>query len=262
MAKAAKGDASADRETDREYVAGLAKGLAVIAAFEQKQSALTVAEASQSAQISRAAARRCLRTLQHLGYADHDGKYYRLSPRILRLAHAYVSSNALPRFVQPIIEAVSERTQRSMSVAIMDRFDIVVIARAHVRRSLSGGLGIGTRLPAHCSANGRVLLSSLSDSAIERLFKNVTLRALTSHTKTKWRDVMKEIKAARTLGYAVNEQEVELGVRTIAVPVRDRMGAIAASLSMSAPVGDSDRHGLTKMLPDLQAARGQIERAL
>jgi IclR family pca regulon transcriptional regulator len=258
MAKNAKRDSL----PDREYVAGLEKGLSVIEAFEHRQSALTVTEASEVARISRAAARRCLRTLQHLGYADYDGKYYRLSPRVLRLGHAYVSSNPLPRFVQPIIEATSERTQRSMSVAILDLGDVVIIARAHVRRSLSSGLGIGSRLPAHGSANGRVLLSAHSDAQIEDFFGAHPLRRLTPHTKVNLRDVLKEIRLVRKHGYATNEEEVELGVRTIAVPVRDRSGKIVASLSMSAPVGESDSQALIKLLPELQAARNRIERTL
>jgi IclR family pca regulon transcriptional regulator len=247
---------------DREYVAGLEKGLSVIEAFERRQSTLTVTEASEIAGISRAAARRCLRTLQRLGYADCDGKYYRLSPRVLRLGHAYVSSNALPRFVQPIIEATSERTQRSMSVTVLDRGEVLVIARAHVRRSLENGLGIGSRLPAYCSANGRVLLSTLADPEIARLLKAMPLRRMTAHTKVQLRDILREIRAVRSCGYATNEQEVEIGVRTIAVPIRDRSGNFVASLSMSAPVGEKARDALIELLPELQAARSRIESAL
>lgn len=251
-----------NRVPDREYVAGLEKGLSIIEAFSRRQSALTVSEASELAGISRAAARRCLRTLQHLGYADYDGKYYRLAPRALRLGHAYVMSNPLPRFVQPIIEATSERTQRSITVAVLDRGEVLVIARAHVRRSLASGLGIGSRLPVHCSANGRVLLSTLPDPTVEQLLKQVPARRLTAHTKVQSKDVLKAIKAVRTNGYATNEQEVELGVRTIAVPIRDRAGMVVASLSMSAPVGDTSRDALLKLLPELQAARSRIESAL
>ena len=247
---------------DREYVAGLEKGLAVIEAFGQRKSALTITEVSAAALMSRAAARRCLRTLHHLGYADFDGKYYRLASRVLRLGHAYLSSNTLPRFVQPVIEAASERTHRSISVAILDRTDVVVVARAHVHRSLADGIGIGSHLPAYCSANGRVLLSAFTDQKILSLFGRKPLPRLTAHTKTKSRDVLAEIKAVRTRGYATNEQEVELGVRTIAVPIRTRSGEIAASLSMSAPVGDFDRTGLIKLLPELDAARRRIEAVL
>jgi IclR family transcriptional regulator, pca regulon regulatory protein len=257
----AKKNTSVDSQ-DREYVAGLEKGLAVIDAFERLQSPLTVSEAGHSAGISRAAARRCLRTLEQLGYAEYDGKYYRLLPAILSLGHAYVSSNPLPRFVQPIIEAISEHTQRSMTVAVLSRNDILVIARAHVRRSLASGLGIGARLPAHCSANGRILLSTLPDVQLERLFKQANLPALTAHTKVNPREVLKEVRLARIRGYATNEQEVELGVRTIAVPIRTRSGAVIASLSMSAPVGDTGKNALMKLLPQLEIARSRIESTL
>lgn len=247
---------------DREYVAGLEKGLAVIEAFGRRKSALTITEVSDAALMSRAAARRCLRTLHHLGYADFDGKYYRLASRVLRLGHAYLSSNTLSRFVQPVIEAASERTDRSISVAILDRADVVVVARAHVRRSLADGIGIGSHLPAYCSANGRVLLSAFPDQKILALLGRKPLPRRTAHTKTRPRDVLAEIKAARMRGYATNEQEVELGVRTIAVPIRARSGDVTASLSMSAPVGDFDRAGLIKLLPELDVARRRIESAL
>jgi IclR family pca regulon transcriptional regulator len=251
------------RAPDTEYIAGLEKGLAVIEAFGQRQSALTVSEASEAVGISRAAARRCLLTLQHLGYADYDGKYYRLSPRVLRLGHAYVNSSPLPRFVQPIIEATSERTQRSMSVAVLDGSDVLVIARALVRRSLSSGLGIGSRLPAYCSANGRALLSEWPDSDIQRLLKQAPIRRLTAYTKTGASDILKEIRAVRGRGYALNDQEVEIGVRTIAVPIHSRSGQIAASLSMSAPPDGSDDAGnLVTLLPEIDAARSRIEALL
>jgi IclR family pca regulon transcriptional regulator len=257
----AKKTKSIDPE-DREYVAGLEKGLAVIEAFERSRSQLTVSEASNFAGISRAAARRCLRTLQQLGYAEFDGKYYGLLPGVLSLGHAYVVSNPLPRFVQPIIEAISEHTQRSVTVAVLSRSDVLVIARAHVHRSLASGLAIGARLPAHCSANGRILLSTLPDVQLERFFKHATLPALTAHTKVGLREVLKEIGLARTRGYATNEQEVELGVRTIAVPIRSRSGAVMASLSMSALVGDTSKNALMKLLPQLETARSRIESAL
>lgn len=258
MAKTLKGGPN----LDQEYVAGLEKGLAVIEAFGQRRSALTITEASDAAMISRASARRCLRTLQYLGYAEFDGKYYRLAPRVLRLGQAYLGSNSLPRFVQPIIEAASERTQRSISVAILDRAEAVVIARSHIRRSLANGIGIGSHLPAYCSANGRVLLSAFTDQKISSLLGRRPLPRLTVHTKTKLRDILAGIKLVRSRGYATNEQEVELGVRTIAVPIRQRSGEILASLSMSAPVGDFERAGLIKLLPELEVARRRIESAI
>jgi IclR family pca regulon transcriptional regulator len=247
---------------DTEYIAGLEKGLAVIEAFSQQQPALTVTEASEAAGLSRAAARRCLLTLQRLGYAEYDGKYYRLLPRVLRLGHAYVNSSPLPRFVQPIIEATSERTQHSMSVAVLDEADVLVIARALVHRSLSSGLGVGSRLPAYCSANGRVLLSEWPDAEIQRLLVGATIRRLTGYTKISASDILKEIKVVRARGYALNDQEVEIGVRTIAVPIRSRSGQITASLSMSAPPEGADAKALIGMLPELDAARSRIEAVL
>ena len=164
--------------------------------------------------------------------------------------------------MQPIIEATSERTLRSMSVAVLDQNDVLVIARALVRRSLSSGLAVGSRLPAYCSAHGRALLSDRPDADILRLLKQTTMRRLTVYTKTGGTDVLNEIKAVRSRGYATNDQEVEIGVQTIAVPLRSRSGRIEASLSMSAPPGGSDLKNLIKFLPELDAARSRIEAML
>src|SRR3954453_489818 len=231
---------SDENDPDRENMAGLEKGLIAIEAFEQSKLALTISEVAERTGLSRAAARRCLRTLVQLRYAATDGKYFWLAPRVLRLGHAYVSSNELTRVVQPIIEAASERTRNSMSVAVLDRPDAVIIARAVVRRSLSTGLGVGTRLPCHCSANGRVLLAGLPDREVEALLRSMPLNRLTTHTKIGAAEIMKEVRAVRSRGYAINDQEVELGLRTIAVPVHRRTGEMIASLSMSAAVGKAE----------------------
>jgi IclR family pca regulon transcriptional regulator len=251
-----------DDVPDRELMAGLEKGLAAIEAFEHGKSTLTVTEVAARTGLSRAAARRCMRTLVRLRYAGTDGKYYWLAPRTLRLGHAYVSSNELTRLVQPIIEATSERTHNSMSVAVLDRPDVVIIARAVVRRSLSTGLGIGTRLPCHCSANGRVLLSGLPDGEAEAILRGMPLGRLTAHTKTSPADILKEIRLVRSRGYAINDQEVELGLRTIAVPLHRRSGETIASLSMSAPVGKAERKDLIKLLPEIESTRLRLRTLL
>ena len=140
---------AADRKqtaSNREYIAGLEKGLATIEAFSNGRERLSVTEAAESVGLSRAAARRCLLTLEHLGYAEYDGKYFRLAPRALRLGHAYISSNILARLVQPVIEATSERLGESMAAAVLDDTSTAVIARTAVRRSLSAGLAVGMRL--------------------------------------------------------------------------------------------------------------------
>ncbi|HEY6024749.1 MAG TPA: IclR family transcriptional regulator C-terminal domain-containing protein [Pseudolabrys sp.] len=244
---------AAPSRIDREYLAGLEKGLAVIEAFSAEQGALNVARAAELAGISRASARRCLRTLAVLGYAQHDGKRFRLAPRALRLGHAYLASTALAKIVQPVIEATSERTKHSISVGLLDDTRVVVIARAYVQRSLSGGLAVGGWLPAYCSANGRVLLSALSDSRAEAVLKRTSRVRFTKRTLVRIPEIMREIALVRKRGYATNEEEVELGLSTIAVPVRKRSGEIIASMSLSSIGTPSERKQLIKLLPQLQA---------
>lgn len=247
---------------DRELIAGFAKGLAVIEAFGTHRSPLTVGRAAELTGLSRAAARRCLRTLQQLGYAHSQGGRFALAPRALRLGQAYVTSNALPRVVQSIIEAVSQRVRHSMTVTVLDDTEVAVIARTLVHRALAGGMALGTRLPAYCSANGRILLSELPEAEVRAFLQRATLQKRTPHTRTAAADIIKEIRTARAQGYAINDQEVELGVRSIAMPVRNRQGTIISSISMSAPVKGSDRRYLLKLLPELEAARGRIVAAL
>ena len=249
-------------DTDREYLAGLEKGLAVVEAFAEKQGPITVTDAAAFANVSRASARRCLRTLEQLGYAEHDGKHFRLAPRALRLGHAYLVSTPLVRIAQPIIEAASERTRRSVSIAVLDTNRVAIVARSYVQRSLSSGLGVGSWLPAYCSANGRILLSGLPDAAVERLLRNTRRSKLTLRTIVGIPEIMKEVRAIRGRGYATNDEEVELGLWTIAVALRDRSGAVVASLSMSGIGSAAERKNLIKALPDLQGAAIQLSSML
>jgi IclR family pca regulon transcriptional regulator len=251
-----------DFDNDREYIGGLEKGLAVVEAFADKQRPITVTEAAEFANVSRASARRCLRTLEQLGYAEHDGKYFRLAPRALRLGHAYLASTPLVRIAQPIIEAASERTRRSVSIAVLDVNRVVIVARSYVQRSLSSGLGVGSWLPAYCSANGRILLSGLPDSRAEALLRSTARSKLTPRTMVGVPEIMAEVRAVRTRGYATNDEEVELGLWTVAVAIRDRSAAVVASLSMSCIGSAADRKQLIKALPDLQATAIRLSSTL
>lgn len=249
-------------DEDREYIAGLEKGLAVIEAFAEKQGPVTVSEAAEFGNLSRASARRCLRTLEQLGYAEHDGKYFRLAPRALRLGHAYLVSTPLVRMAQPLIEAASGRTHRSVSVAVLDSNRVVIVARSYVQRSLSSGLGVGSWLPAYCSANGRILLSGLPDARAEAVLRGTARSKLTPRTLVGIPEIMKEIRASRTRGYATNDEEVELGLWTVAVPLRDRSGGIVASLSMSCIGNAAEKKLLMKALPDLQGTAMRLSATL
>jgi IclR family transcriptional regulator, pca regulon regulatory protein len=247
---------------DSELIAGLAKGLAIIEAFETSRASLTVSRAAELAGLSRAAARRCLRTLQLLGHVQAQNNQFMLTPRILRLAQAYIASNALPRVVQPIVEAMSHRIRHSMTVAVLDDIYATLIAHTLVHSTLSGGMVLGTRLPAYCSANGRAMLSGLPQLEVKTFLQKIDRRKLTPYTKTTIPEIIKELRSVQAQGYAINDQEVELGIRSIAVPVRDNRGNIICSVSMSARADISDRSDLLKMLPALEAVRQRITASL
>ncbi|MDX3905185.1 MAG: IclR family transcriptional regulator C-terminal domain-containing protein [Pigmentiphaga sp.] len=248
---------------DKEYVAGLEKGLAVIEAFGLRSGPLTLSEAAEITGHPRATARRSLLTLQRLGYVESDGKYFRLAPRALRLGHAYVSSSPLPKLVQPVLETISERTKESSSLAVLDGGEVVFVARAATRRSLSDGLGMGSRLPAHCAATGRVLMAALSAEEISRLLGRMPRRALTPRTRTEIPELLALLEEARRLGYATSDEELELGVRSIAIPIYDQTGRTVAAMSL---VAATSRYTLDQMvealLPELQGARRMLSAML
>jgi IclR family pca regulon transcriptional regulator len=244
---------------DKEYVAGLEKGLAIIEAFGIRNGALTLSEAAEITGHSRASARRSLLTLQRLGYVESDGKYFRPAPRVLRLGHAYVTSTSMAKLVQPILEAISERTHESCSLAVLDGTDAVFIARAATRRSLSNGLGLGSRLPAYCAATGRALLAALPQEEAERLLKRTARHPLTPRTRTEIPVLLAMLDEIRGQGYAISNEELELGVRSMAVPIRDSAGRTVASMSL---VAASSRHTVESMreslLPELESARRML----
>lgn len=244
---------------DKEYVAGLEKGLSVIEAFGIMNRPLTLSEAAEITGHSRASARRSLLTLQRLGYVESDGKLFRLAPRVLRLGYAYVTSTATSMIVQPVLESISERTHESSSAAVLDGTDVVFVARAATRRSLTNGLGLGSRLPAYCAATGRILLAALPPEDAQERLKRTKRLPLTPHTQTGMEALLSLLDDARTQGYAVCDEELELGVRSIAIPLRDNQGRTIAAMSIVASVR---RYRLDAMLetllPQLESARRML----
>ncbi len=248
---------AAGRKTEEaEYVMGLEKGLAIVEAFGMLRGAGTLTEVAEVTGHSKASVRRCLLTLCKLGYASQHGRLFELAPRALRLGHAYVASNGLTKVAQPILEMTSERTHESASVAVLDSESAVFVARSTHRRSLSSGLGVGARLPAYCSATGRVLLSERPREEVRFLMSRIMRPSLTPHTRTSLREVLQEIDRARHQGYAICDQELEIGLRSIAVPIRTGRGELVAALSLSVATSRMSRaDALDKLLPELETAR-------
>jgi len=220
-------------EPDKNFVASLQKGLDVLTCFGRQHSRLTVSEVARLTSSSPASARRSLLTLHALGYLDSDGKRFWMLPKVLLVAHAYLASRPTPSLAQPLLDALSERTRESASLGKLLGDDAIIIARSTARRSLSTGLGIGSRLPAYCSALGRVLLASLPPAEAERRVRAMPRHALTARTVFEADEVLALIERCREEGYAGNDGELELGVRSMAVPVYDRSGATVAAMSIA-----------------------------
>jgi IclR family transcriptional regulator, pca regulon regulatory protein len=227
----------AQSAADRDFVASLEKGLLVIEAFDASRPRLTLSDVAKLTGITRAAARRYLLTLTKLGYAEFDGRYFSLTPRILRLGYAYLSSASLSAQVQPFLERISEETGESSSAAILDGDDIVYIARSATRRIMSIGLGVGSRLPAHCTALGRAILAYQPEDALRAYLQRVRLEARTPKTITDKSAFQASLDAARAQGYAIVNEELEYGLRSIAVPVVQKSGRVSIALNLSAQAG-------------------------
>nr|WP_029927253.1 IclR family transcriptional regulator [Ochrobactrum sp. UNC390CL2Tsu3S39] len=222
------------RETD--FIGGFAKGLKVIEAFGEDQPRLSIADVSKITGLDRATARRCLLTLTELEYAEYDGKFFMLLPKILRLGHAYLSSTPLPTIIQPHLDRLSDAVGESASASVLDGTEIVYIARASQMRVISINLMAGSRLPAYCASMGRVLLAWLHEPEAQALLERTERKALTPFTKVEIAPLMTELSIIRGQGYAINDQELEIGLRSIAVPVFNHRGLVVAALNIGAPV--------------------------
>ncbi len=217
----------------RDLIAGLEKGLQVIEAFDQERSRLTVSEVAQRTGLTRAAARRYLLTLVHLGYARQTDKVYSLTPKILRLGQSYLHSARLPRIVQPLLYRLAYSLGEAASAGVLEGGDLVCVAAVSAGRVVSATLQPGTRVPAYCTASGRVMLATLSDSALQAYFDTVELERLTEHTVADRAALQAEIGRIRAQGYALVNQEMELGLRTLAVPLRNFKGETVAAMNVS-----------------------------
>ena len=216
-----------------EGMGGLAKGLAIIEALAT-QGVLSVSDAARSSNITRAAARRCLITLTELGYVEQSGREFRPTPRLRRLGGASTTHDRIARLAEPLLRRARDRLAESVSLAVLDDDKPLFIARAEAEHILSTGVRVGAHLPAYCSATGRVLLSQFEDSEIARRIGRKPFPARTPYTITKPAPLLAEIQAVRKRGYAISDQELELGMRALAVPVTAGNHEIVAAISVSA----------------------------
>lgn len=214
-----------------DMMGGLAKGLRVIEAFTADNPKLSISEAARISGLDRATTRRCLLTLAENGYCAYDGKFFTVTPRVLRLGTGCLASMPLPRVVQPWLDQLSQDIGQSTSVAILDEGEIVYVARAAQRKVMSIALMPGSRLPAHCTSMGRILLAALPAEQAHRLVTSHPISARTAHTLIDPGEIMAEIGRVRAQGYATVDQEVEIGLRSLAVPIRNARGSVIAALN-------------------------------
>ncbi len=250
-------------DTNRDIVGGLENGLAVIEAFSEGRPRMSITEIAQVTGLTRAAARRYLLTLVHLGHAEHDGKFFSLTPKVLRLGYAYLSSMTLPARVQPFLERISETLSESSSAAVLDDLDVVYVARSATRRIMSIGLGVGSRLPAYCTSLGRVLLAHQEPEWLDRYFARVELRPLTPRTLTDEEEIRDILFKIRELGYCLVDEELELGLRSLAVPVVNAQGRLACAINVGVQANRvSLRDMLERVQPVLATASDELRRVL
>lgn len=246
-----------------ESVQSLQRGLAVVRAFDADHPRMTLAEVARRTDLTRATARRFLHTLVALGYTDTDGREFWLRPRVLELGYAYLSSSSLPEIATPHLKTFTDKVNESSSVSVLDGTDIVYVARVPTRRIMTVAISVGTRFPAYATSMGRVLLANLPEEEREAALGSITYEHLTSHTVTSAVGLRRVLAAVREQGWALNDQELEIGLRSIAAPIRDPRGRTiaAANVSMSATSGSADE-AQERLLPSLLEAVAQIERDL
>jgi IclR family transcriptional regulator, pca regulon regulatory protein len=242
------------------FVQSLERGLAVIRAFDEHNPELTLSDVARRTGLTRAAARRFLLTLADLGYVRTDERWFTLSPRILELGYAYLSSLSLPEVAEPHLERLVAEVHESSSVSVLDGEDIVYVARVPTARIMTVSINVGTRFPAYATSMGRVLLSTLPKDELDAYLERVELRPLSPRTVTSRDALRAALDKVREQGWALVDQELEEGLRSIAAPIRDRSGDTIAAVNLSAHASrltiEAARRG---MVPALLATAARIE---
>ncbi|HEX7890626.1 MAG TPA: IclR family transcriptional regulator C-terminal domain-containing protein [Ramlibacter sp.] len=245
------------------YVQSFARGLQVIRSFSAAARRQTLTEVATRTGLTRAGARRILLTLQTLGYVESDGKLFALTPRILDLGFAYLSSMPMWEVAEPVMESLVEQVKESCSAAVLEGADIMYVLRVSTRKIMRNTLGIGSRLPAYCTSMGRMLLAGLPDGEVLALLRAAPLEARTRHTLVEPGAVLAKVQQARRQGWALVNQELEEGLVSMAAPVVNRAGRIIASINISGQVNRTTPRVMQEtMLAPLREAAAEISRRL
>lgn len=242
------------------FVRSFERGLAVIRCFDADHPARTLSEVAQTCDLTRAAARRLLLTLVDLGYVHQDGRLFRLTPRVLELGYSYLSSVTLPQLAEPHLEQLVACVRESSSLCVLDGDDIVYVARVPTRRIMTASITVGTRFPAYVTSVGRVILAHLTDDEVELRLTGAELKPLTARTISSPDALRAELRRVRRQGYAIVDQELEEGLRSVAAPVREPDGEVVAGVNIAVHAGRTSVDSIrADLLPHLLAAVARIE---
>ncbi len=222
-----------DGARQRQHVKSLERGLAVVRALSAPGAGRTLSDVARDTGMTRASARRFLLTLQQLGYVRSEDRRFSLTPRVLELGYAFLSSLTLPQIAQPHLRELVEQVHESSSVSVLDGADIVYVAREPTQRIMTVAISVGTRFPAHATSMGRVLLAGLDEPALDAFLADTELEPLTATTLTDKRSLRQEISRVQERGWALVDQELEDGLRSVAVPIRDGGGTVVAAMNLS-----------------------------
>lgn len=246
-----------------EYVRSLERGLAVIRSFGSSTRGQRIADVAKSTGLNPATARRLIMTLEKLDYVRHDDGRFMLAPRILELGYAYLASSTIPDLAVPYLERLSSQVNESCSVAVLDGADITYIARVPGKRIMTVSIGLGSRFPAYKTSLGRVLLAGLPNSEIAQVWDASDRSQPTQFTVAQFSDLMARIEEVRENGWAMVNQELELGVRSLAAPVTNSTGQWVAAVNLSTHVSRTDEAELLEsFLPQLLSTAADLSRAL
>jgi len=258
-------NASSDGEStgpEREsyFIKSVERAFAVLTAFDETRPEMTLAEVAKVTGLDRGAARRFLLTLADLGYVGVNGRLFSLRPRILEVGYSYLSSLSLPEVALPHMEDLVSKVGESCALSVLDGTDVVFVARVPTRRFLTVSINVGARFPAHTSSMGRVLLAGQTDEWLEDYLATVHVAHVTERTVTEPAELRQTLLKVREQGWALLDQELAVGVTSLAVPLRDPSGKVVAALNVSSHAGEADPVG--QFLPALQAAAAEIEEGL
>lgn len=252
-------EAGAEAGRSRDQITALARGLAVIRAFSGRDEQMTLADIAKVVGLPRATVRRCLLTLEALGYVEAQGRLFRLAPQVLTLAQAYLSSSLLPRVATPFLERMSEALGESCSVSVLHDEHVIYVARSTRKRLASLHRDVGSRLPAYCTSMGRVLLASLSDRELDSYFNRAARERLTRFTVVDENELREILAEIRRREFCIVDQELELDLRAVAIPLRNASGRVVAALNVGTQASRTNKRQLTDaFLPAMRAAAAEM----